>query len=130
MICSPVPGQDPTLIYWKGYQQEASMKQLMQPLFTTSVASSLVGVSSQTLRKWEAAGLVAPVRNERTRRRLYSWAEIERMQQIRYLVSRRRVPLRKVKPMLRALAGRRVSGLITDDRRRRAPLSVPIALPR
>lgn len=106
------------------------MNQPTQPLFTTSVATSLVGVSSQTLRKWETAGLVAPVRKQRSSRRLYSWADIERMQQIRYLVTRRRVPLRKVKAMLRALAGRQMTGLVTDGRRRRAPMSVPIALPR
>lgn len=106
------------------------MKQLTQPLFTASVASSLVGVSSQTLRKWETAGLVAPVRDRNTRRRLYSWAEIERLQQIRYLLMRRRIPLREVKPMLRALAARRRPGIVPDDRRKRAPLSVPIALPR
>lgn len=106
------------------------MNQPTQPLFTTSVASSLVGVSSQTLRKWETVGLIAPVRNRPSNRRLYSWADIERMQQIRYLVTRRRVPLRKVKAMLRALAGRRISGILTGDRRARAPMSVPIALPR
>lgn len=106
------------------------MKQLTQPLFTVSVAGSLVGVSSQTLRKWESAGLVAPVRDRSTRRRLYSWSEIERMQQIRYLVTRRGIPLREVKPILRALAARRMPGIVSDNRRRRAPLSVPIALPR
>ena len=105
------------------------MKQLKQPLFTASVASSLVGVTPQTMRKWEGAGLVAPVQDERSRR-LYSWAEIERMQQIRYLVARRRIPLQKVKPMLRALTARRIPAFLSDEGRRRAPLSVPIALPR
>lgn len=106
------------------------MKQLTQPLFTVSVASSLVGVSAPTMRKWEDARLVAPVRAGRSRRRLYSWADIERMQQIRYLVTRKRVPLRKVKPMLRVLAARRIPVSLPDDGRRRTPLSVPIALPR
>ncbi len=105
------------------------MKQLKQPLFTASVAGSLVGAAPQTMRKWESAGLVAPVRDKQSRR-LYSWAEIERMQQIRYLVARRRIPLRKIKPMLRALTARRVPVFLSDDGRRRAPLSVPIALPR
>jgi len=99
------------------------MKQVTQPLFTVSVASSLVGASAQTLRKWETAGLVAPVRDRSTRRRLYSWAEIERMQQIRYLVTQKRIPLREVKPILRALTARRLPGIVPDGRRRRAPLS-------
>lgn len=105
------------------------MKQLKQPLFTASVAASLVGVTPQTMRNWEGAGLVAPVRDTRSRR-LYTWAEIERMQQIRYLVARRRIPLRKVKPMLRALTARRIPAFLSDEGGRRAPLSVPIALPR
>ncbi len=73
------------------------MKNLTQPLFTVSVVSSLVGVSPQTLRNWEARGLVAPLREGPTRRRLYTWPDIERLQRIHYLASRRRVPLRKVK---------------------------------
>lgn len=79
------------------------MKQLTQPLYTVSVASSLVGVSPGTLRRWEACGLITPVRDGRGRRRLYAWQDIERAQQIRYLVLRRRVPLRAVKPHLRLL---------------------------
>lgn len=106
------------------------MKQPTQPLFTVSVASSLVGMSPQTLRTWERAGLVAPVRDKTSRWRLYSWTDIERMQEIRYLVTRKRIPLRKVKPMLRALTARRIPAFLSDDGRRRAPLSVPIALPR
>ncbi len=73
------------------------MDKLTQPLFTVSVVSSLVGVSPQTLRNWEARGLVTPIREGRARRRLYRWHDIERLQRIHYLASRRRVPLRRVK---------------------------------
>ncbi len=82
------------------------MKQRTEPLYTASVASSFVGVSGGTLRRWEAHGLITPVRDGRGRRRLYSWQDIERAQQIRYLVLRRRVPLRAVKTQLRLLAAR------------------------
>lgn len=75
-----------------------------QPLFTVSVASRLAGVSTGRLRRWEEHGLIAPVRDGRARRRLYSWQDIERAQQIRYLVLKRRIPLRAVKPELRALS--------------------------
>jgi|GEM_PF-1707757 len=85
------------------------MKQQTQPLFTVSVASSLAGVSAGTLRRWEARGLIAPVREPSSRRRLYTWRDIERAQQIRYLVLRRRVPLRDVKAHLRVLAAREAS---------------------
>jgi len=87
------------------------MKQQSQPLYTVSVASSLVGVSSATLRRWEARGLITPVREPSTRRRLYTWGDIEQAQRIRYLVSRRRVPLRDVKSHLRMLVAREAAHL-------------------
>lgn len=82
------------------------MRQQTQPLFTVSVASNLVGVSSTTLRRWESRGLIAPIHEGRARRRLYAWGDIERAQQIRYLVLHRRIPLRAVRPHLRLLAAR------------------------
>ena len=82
------------------------MKQHTQPLYTVSVASRFAGVSPGTLRRWQGRGLLAPVRDGRARRRLYSWQDIERAQQIRYLVLRRRIPLRAVKVQLRLLAAR------------------------
>jgi DNA-binding transcriptional MerR regulator len=80
------------------------MKQQTESLFTVSVAGRLAGVSPGTLRRWEARGLITPIRDGRARRRLYAWRDIERAQQIRYLVLRRRVPLRAVKLQLRILA--------------------------
>ncbi len=82
------------------------MKQPTQPLFTVSVASRLVGVSPGTLRRWESRGLMAPVREGRARRRLYTWRDIERAQQIRYLVLRRHIRLDEVKAQLRLMAAR------------------------
>jgi len=105
------------------------MKQQTQPLFTVSVASSLVGVSPTTLRRWEARGLLAPLRESRSRRRLYAWGDIERAQQIRYLVGRRRVPLRAVKLHLRLLAARqavRAAELLPPGRG--TPLAPRVAL--
>lgn len=109
------------------------MKPQTQPLYTVSVASSLVGVSSATLRRWEARGLIAPVRETRSRRRLYAWRDIERAQQIRYLVLRRRVPLRAVKTHLRVLAAREaVRGAEILPARGGTPLAprVALAIPR
>lgn len=105
------------------------MKSQTQPLFTVSVASSLVGVSAGTLRRWEARGLLSPRREPATRRRLYTWRDIERAQQIRYLVLRRRVPLREVKSHLRLLAAREaVRALELPPVRGGAPLVPGIAL--
>lgn len=106
------------------------MKQLSQPAFTVTVAASLVGVSPRTLRNWEAHGLIAPFRQGRSRRRLYSWSDVEQLQRIRYLVSRRRVPLRAVKPMLRAAAVRPASPPVSRHGGRGAPVAaVPLAVP-
>ncbi len=104
------------------------MKQQTNPFFTMSVASSLVGVSPQTLRKWEQHGLIYPVREGRSRRRLYSWQDIERAQQIRYFVIRRRVPLRQIRMQLRLGAVRKIPTLATGDGRRGAPLIPRLAL--
>lgn len=84
-------------------------QQTTQPLFTVSVAGRLAGVSPATLRRWEAHGLITPVREGRSRRRLYAWGDIERAQRIRYLVLRRRVRLDEVKQQLRLLVTRPAS---------------------
>ncbi len=104
------------------------MQDHTQPLFTVSVVSSLVGVSPQTLRNWEARGLVAPLREGRTHRRLYTWQNIERLQRIRYLATRRRVPLRKMKVSL--LIPQSVERALTvQPRPRRGGLGIPFMPP-
>lgn len=105
------------------------MRHSIQPLFTASVASNLAGVSSSTLRRWESRGLIAPIREGRSRRRLYAWADIERAQQIRYLVLHRRVPLRAVRPHLRLLAARQaVRAIEIVPARGGTPLAPRVAL--
>lgn len=114
------------------------MKQQIQqptlPVFTVGVARSLVGVTPQTLRKWERHGLLSPVREGHLRRRLYSWRDIERAQQIRYLVIRKHVPLRDVKLQLRLATIRKAPGVVAyGDGRVGAPPLVPrlaLAIPR
>lgn len=105
------------------------MEQQTQPLFTVSVAGRLAGVSPGTLRRWEAHGLLSPLRDGPARRRLYSWQDIERAQQIRYLVLRRRIPLRAVKVQLRVLAAQSPpAGLSARPDRPGTPLASRIAL--
>src|SRR2546427_12138296 len=102
------------------------MKQQTNPFFTVSVASSLVSVTPQTLRKWEQHGLIYPVREGRSRRRLYSWRDIERAPQIRYLVIRKHAPLRDVRMQLRLGTVPKVPALARSDGRRGAPLLPPL----
>lgn len=105
------------------------MKQQTEPLYTVSVASRFAGVSPGTLRRWEARGLITPVRDGRARRRLYSWQDIERAQQIRYLVLRRHTPLKAVKLQLRLLASQSAAqGLGILPSRSGTPLAPRVAL--
>ncbi|HEX9532687.1 MAG TPA: MerR family transcriptional regulator [bacterium] len=109
-------------------------QQPTHPVFTVGVAGSLVGVSPQTLRKWERHGLLSPVREGHQRRRLYSWRDIERAQQIRYLVIRKHIPLRDVKLQLRLASVRKAPAAVAHgDGRVGAPPLVPrlaLAIPR
>jgi MerR family transcriptional regulator/heat shock protein HspR len=59
-------------------------------LYTMAVASRLTGMHPQTLRKYERAGLISPVR-QAGNQRLYSQADVERLRRIRYLVEVRGV---------------------------------------
>ena len=54
-------------------------------VYTMAVASRLTGLHPQTLRKYERAGLVTPSRQSGNQR-LYSVADVARLQRIRYLV--------------------------------------------
>jgi DNA-binding transcriptional MerR regulator len=105
------------------------MPQLSRPVFTISVAANLVGVSPQTLRRWERVGLLSPLREGPRRLRLYSWRDIERAQEIRYLVVRKRLPLKAVRAHLRLAAARRLVAVLPRiGSRPGTPLAPPIAL--
>ena len=54
-------------------------------VYTIAVASRLTGMHAQTLRKYERAGLLRPARQSGNQR-LYSIADIRRLERIRYLV--------------------------------------------
>ena len=59
-----------------------------EPLYTIAVAARLTGMHPQTLRKYERAGLVRPVR-QAGNQRLYSDADVRRLRRIQYLVEDR-----------------------------------------
>jgi MerR family transcriptional regulator/heat shock protein HspR len=59
-------------------------------VFTIAVASRLTGMHPQTLRKYERAGLLTPIRLSGNQR-LYSQADIQRLRRIQYLVEVRGV---------------------------------------
>ncbi len=57
-----------------------------EPCFVISVASRMVGMHAQTLRYYERAGLLAPLRS-RGRQRMYSPSDIARLREIQRLIS-------------------------------------------
>ncbi|MBI4279208.1 MAG: MerR family transcriptional regulator [Armatimonadetes bacterium] len=101
------------------------MRDLTRPLFTIGIVSGLIGVSPATLRAWEARGLLSPQRDRRTGRRLYSWRDVERLQYINFLVSKRRVPIGGVKSALRRSAGASTGEWVIDRRRPRSRRGAP-----
>jgi len=55
------------------------------PLYTISVVAQLLGLHEQTIRQYERLGLISPCRTLR-KTRLYSRADIDRLECITYLV--------------------------------------------
>ena len=73
-----------------------------EPLYHISVVARLVECHPQTLRMYERVGLVAPGRSE-ANIRLYSEADVERVQQIKRLTQEMGVNLAGVEVVLRLL---------------------------
>ena len=57
-----------------------------EPSYVISVVARMVGIHAQTLRYYERVGLVAPSRTQGNQR-LYSFQDVQRLQQIQRLVS-------------------------------------------
>ena len=70
-----------------------------EPLYVISVASRLLKLHPQTLRKYERVGFVAPSRTTGNLR-LYSSEDIDRLRQIKQLVDERGVNLAGVEMAL------------------------------
>jgi len=58
---------------------------MKQNLFTIQEVSSLLGVSTKTLRRWEESGIIKPMRTAGNQRR-YRLAEIKKLQRRRSLL--------------------------------------------
>lgn len=63
-----------------------------EPLYVISVASRLLRLHPQTLRKYEREGFVAPSRTSGNLR-LYSTEDIDRLRQVKHLVEERGINL-------------------------------------
>ncbi|MEX0616554.1 MAG: MerR family transcriptional regulator [Candidatus Woykebacteria bacterium] len=67
-----------------------------KPLFTLSVAAEILSVHPRTLMIYESQRLVIPSRTKTNRRR-YSQKDIEKLQFIRYLTTKRNINLAGVR---------------------------------
>ena len=78
------------------------MRSENQPVYMIGVAASLCGIHPQTLRQYERLGLVVPSRAG-AKNRLYSEADIRRVQRIQRLTQEMGVNLAGVELILRLL---------------------------
>ncbi len=74
------------------------MRDLASPLLTPRVVSDLTGLSPQMLRRWEAFGIPSAAGSNaaHNRPRLYSWRDVEQLQQASYLMMRGSVSMAAV----------------------------------
>ncbi len=77
--------------------RDGSLRDLVSPLLSVRVVSSLTGLSPQAIRRWEGYGVPVPSgagsRRPRPATRLYSWRDVEQLQQATYLVENRGVSM-------------------------------------
>lgn len=85
-------------------------------LYVISVAARLLDLHPQTLRKYERVGFVIPSRTSGNLR-LYSAEDIERLEQVKYLVHKRDMNLAGVEMALQVTE--RLRGLQRELRRER-----------
>jgi len=89
-----------------------------EPLFVISVASRLLQLHPQTLRKYEREGFVAPSRTQGNLR-LYSSEDIDRLRQVKTLVEERGVNLAGVQMALNMTEGvRQMQAELRSHRRK------------
>lgn len=73
------------------------MRDLVSPLLTQRVVSGLIGLSPQAIRRWETYGVPLSVAGgsspRRSGLRVYSWRDVEQLQQATYLVENRGVSM-------------------------------------
>lgn len=83
------------------------MEDLEFPFLTSRIVSGLTGLSERTLRRWEEKGILPAGRriHKSPRKsfgagRLYSWREVEQLQQATHLMKGKRLPIAVVRGLL------------------------------
>lgn len=67
-----------------------------EPVFSISTAAKLMGISVHTLRMYEKEGLILPYKKQ-TSHRLYSHADVERIQCIRNAINEDKISINGIK---------------------------------
>lgn len=70
------------------------------PIYPIGVVSKLLGISVHTLRMYEREGLIITSRGTNQKNRLYSIADIERMECIRDAITKKKYSIPAIKTML------------------------------
>ncbi len=70
-----------------------------EPVYSIGTAADLVGLSVQTLRLYEAEGLVLPYKKS-SQHRLYSESDIERIRCIRKMINEEKISIVGIKRLL------------------------------
>ena len=68
------------------------------PLYTIGIAANFIKVCTATLRIWEKKGLVRPARLGKNR--FYSKCDIDRLEEIKDMVQKKRINIQGVKKIL------------------------------
>ncbi len=99
----------------KTSQIQSRLSDKTRPVFTIGVAAELIDVSVHTLRMYENEGLILP-RRTKTKRRLYSQIDIERLQCIRTMIEERGLNLAGIKAMMSMAPCWEIKGCSEADR--------------
>lgn len=105
------------------------MQDLEFPFLTPQIVSGLTGLSPQALRRLRTYGIpAAPGRRGARKpngRRLYSWRDVEQLQQATFLLKTKRLPLPTVKQFLTQSAAASIDRDWVIARRRPRPRRRP-----
>ncbi len=85
------------------------------PVFSISTAASLLGLSQQMLRVYEAEGLVLPYRTSSNQRR-YSRSDLHRIQCMRRAIQEEQLTISGIKRMLALIPCWQITGCSEKDR--------------
>ena len=86
-----------------------------EPIYSISTAAKLLGISVPTLRVYEKEGLIIPFKKE-SNQRLYSQADIERVECIRSAINEKKISINGIKAIYSLIPCWEVINCSQEDR--------------